>query len=303
MKIIFYISLILICLIILDYIIHNYRLNQFNKDLPKDIILSEDISDVILPKVEKTSEINKTIYRTYYDKNYIKNFKSSINKTSESMPDYKQVIYDDQEIEEFIEEIYGERILNAYKSINPEYGPAKADFFRYLILYWYGGIYLDIKTAILKNIEKDISNHKNKLLVSKGRKKETKSYFGLIQTIINKYCWSNFSGILYGEYNNWHIISPKGNEILGNMIKHIVKNIEYGKKNKNLFNNGEYSVLCLTGPILFTKVIEKYKNTNNVELFEKNFNNKVSYRFNINHKNIGKKLHYSKVKNKNILLK
>ena len=35
---------------------------------------------------------------------------------------------------------------NAYHKINPKYGAARADFFRYIIIRDQGGIYLDLKS-------------------------------------------------------------------------------------------------------------------------------------------------------------
>ena len=56
--------------------------------------------------------------------------------------------YDDNDCDEIIKNNFHDEIYNAYKKINPAYGAMRADFFRYCILYLYGGIYLDIKSKI-----------------------------------------------------------------------------------------------------------------------------------------------------------
>lgn len=56
-------------------------------------------------------------------------------------------LFDDRECVDFIRDAYGAEMLHLYKSINPSYGPARADLFRYLLIYHYGGVYLDLKST------------------------------------------------------------------------------------------------------------------------------------------------------------
>ena len=291
---------VVIIFFILDYLFHLYHKEKFRNKFPKNILppLNENIE---LPIINKNNEINKTIYRTYYDLDKISLFQKAIDTTQKNMTSYKQVYYDDNDIENFIAENYSERILRAYRAINPDYGPARADFFRYLVIYKYGGIYLDIKSAILANIEEEIINNSDKLLISKGRDSflNYPNNFGFIPILNNSFDWSDFSGIKYGEYNNWHIIAPAGHPVLGKVIQQIVSNIEYGLDKMEEYKNGEYSVLALTGPLVYTKIIEKYKK-DNVVIYPPRLNNKVTYSLE-NHKNKGSKKHYSQVENKQIL--
>lgn len=41
-----------------------------------------------------------------------------------------------------MEEHFQGPIFDAYRSINPAFGAMKADFWRYCVLYMYGGVYL-----------------------------------------------------------------------------------------------------------------------------------------------------------------
>lgn len=61
-------------------------------------------------------------------------------------PDYTYQFYDDQRIEAFLAQEYGAEVLSLYKKIN--IGAAKADFFRYAVLYKKGGVYVDIDSGI-----------------------------------------------------------------------------------------------------------------------------------------------------------
>ena len=66
----------------------------------------------------------------------------------QSNPEYEYHLFDDEEIRAFILEHYGEVIWGYYQRIAPPYGAARADFFRYLLMYQLGGVYLDIKSSL-----------------------------------------------------------------------------------------------------------------------------------------------------------
>jgi len=63
---------------------------------------------------------------------------------------YDHIIFDDKECVEFLEKYYGKQFSNKFKEIKN--GAHKADLFRYAYLYKYGGLYVDIKTIFIKNV-------------------------------------------------------------------------------------------------------------------------------------------------------
>lgn len=65
-----------------------------------------------------------------------------ISRLKKRNPEYCYEFYDDQRVEKFIFEEFGQEVFQLYKRIN--IGAAKADFFRYAVLLKKGGIYLDI---------------------------------------------------------------------------------------------------------------------------------------------------------------
>ena len=107
------IALVIIIFLILDYLFHLYHKEKFRNKFPKNIMPLLDES-VELPTINKNNELNKTIHRTYYDLDKISLFQKAIDTTQKNMPGYKQVYYDDNDIEKFITENYSERILQAY---------------------------------------------------------------------------------------------------------------------------------------------------------------------------------------------
>lgn len=95
--------------------------------------------------------IPKKIYQTWYSKDIPYYAKKNINKMKKINPDYEFLLYDDNDILEFIKKEYDNEILTAYEKLTV--GASKADFFRYLILFKYGGIYLDLDSMIDKNLD------------------------------------------------------------------------------------------------------------------------------------------------------
>lgn len=292
------IIIILIFFIFLLFYSHYLEKERFLKEIfPKDIIFPLD-ETIKLPEITRENFIPKTIYRTHKNEETLKKYQEVLDETKQLLPDYKTRIFFDNDIENYIKENFSERIYNAYKSINPRYGSSRADFFRYLIIYKEGGIYLDIKSGPVKNLDDIIENLNGKLAYSNWRNFPLK-YLPFLY--FDQLYFAPFLDNWYGEYQNWYIISGKGNPLLKKVIQQMVSNIEEGKKDINIYSQGVFSVLAMTGPIMFTKVIDKYQNNNDCQYFKNNLNNHLKYKI-IDHKIIEKNNHYSENINKKILL-
>ena len=68
-------------------------------------------------------------------------------RVQEFAPDYDFHIFDDVEAEHFLEHNFGEHVASAFRTFR---GAHKADLFRYGYLYVHGGVYMDIKTELIK---------------------------------------------------------------------------------------------------------------------------------------------------------
>ena len=90
----------------------------------------------------------KVIIQTYHNKKLIP--KKVYENIKKFCPGYKHIIFDDNQCINFLSEHYGVTMVNAFNKFN---GAHKADLFRYCYLYTFGGIYLDIKTELIENIE------------------------------------------------------------------------------------------------------------------------------------------------------
>ena len=117
--------------------------------------------------------------------------------------------------------------------INPQYGPAISDFARYLILFKFGGVYLDNKSFPEKNLNEIIKSN-DKYLLSYWEK----SYPG----------WGNPPD-LKGQraFQQWFIITVPSHPFLGLTISNVMENID--KYNVKSSGVGKYGVLRLQGQL------------------------------------------------------
>ena len=146
-----YFLIIFILFLITEYYFHLKFKNRVENDFPKNILI--DYKEEILPQIDKGKNIPFIIYRTYYDKEIAKKFIKAKEITLKNNPNLIEKFFDDSMIDDYIKKNFSHRIYNAYNSINKDYGPARADFFRYLVIYKEGGIYLDIDSVINKNLD------------------------------------------------------------------------------------------------------------------------------------------------------
>ena len=75
------------------------------------------------------------------------NIKNSVAQLRDLNPGWEYRFYDEECIIEYIKEKYGNETLSLYLSIDVAYPAARSDFFRYLLMYQEGGVYLDIKSS------------------------------------------------------------------------------------------------------------------------------------------------------------
>ena len=225
----------------------------------------------------QVNKIPKIIYQTYPTKNINSDIQNNINNLKKLNPDYEYILYDDNDIINFIKNNYSQHILDTYNSINPEYGPARADYFRYLLMYKKGGIYLDIKSSCDRPFDSIINKNDEFILTHWG---------------VGIDAWQEELKNKYGEYCNWNIIIKKNHPLM----KKIIDQITYNINNYNVRKNGvgKTSVLFLTGPVEYSKVI--LKNQNNYKLTTYNDYNDIGLIYNnINNYTKLFKKHYSKL--------
>ncbi|MCK5722420.1 MAG: glycosyl transferase [Gammaproteobacteria bacterium] len=128
--------------------------------------------------------------------------------------DYRFVITEDRA--EFIKANYSQEIFDSYSRI--QIGAAQADFWRLLVLYKHGGVYMDIDAHLVWPLSSIIKTEQVELYIV-ARK---------------------------GDITNYFIASKNENSHLKQMIDVVLKNIK-----ENTIKN----VYVLTGPGIFNQVL------------------------------------------------
>jgi mannosyltransferase OCH1-like enzyme len=160
-------------------------------------------------------------------------------------PGWALTIYDDADIERFIAEVYGPSTLRIYQMLEPAYGAARADLFRYLCVHGLGGLYLDLKSTTVKPLDSWLRGD-DRFLLSQWDSREDGPYDGWGQH-------PELADVPGGEFQQWFVLASRGHpflkraitKVLGNIVRCGVVPPRYGRP----------GVLMITGPIPFTRAI------------------------------------------------
>ena len=211
------IKLILILVILVILVIIQYKYIYF--------------TDFIIYDPTKKYKIPFLIHQTWKDYDSIPEYIKEIilqNKKTCSLFDFK--FYDDTDCINFIKDNFDDSVLNTYLRINNKYSAARADLFRYCVLYILGGVYLDIKSVIKHDLASIIKPDDECILFTAFLKA-----MDIRRTLLS-----------YEHYEQWALIfSPKHP-----YLRVIIDQIIYEVNNKIIIksNNSKRKILNLTGP-------------------------------------------------------
>lgn len=164
-------------------------------------------------------------------------FDENINYNKKYNPDWEYIIWDEDTITKLLKN-YNPQWLETYYTL--PYLHHKADFGRYVILYIYGGIYIDMDAYTIKSLDSLVQIYKNyDLLVSHVNTNPVENYIATWQ-----------SDILI---NNGVILSKPNNQIILKIIDSIVK-----EPNCKQYDSRYTCIQRITGPKKFSSMI--YKN-------------------------------------------
>jgi mannosyltransferase OCH1-like enzyme len=165
--------------------------------------------------------IPKNIFQSWHSKTVHPSIKSRINLMLEMNPEYNYKLYDDNEIKEFVDLNFPGIISECFNRLNIPV--ARVDFWRYLILYKYGGVYLDLDSSIDVPLDSFLNENDNALITAENN---------------------------YDTYVQWALFFNSGHPILKELISNIIYNIR-----KNKYPN---DVLKMTGPQAYSTAIKNY---------------------------------------------
>ena len=198
-----------------------------------------------LRNVDMGSHVPKAIYQTYNRKLMTPKIRSNIEQMLEINPGYTYRGFNDEEAEGFIREEFGADVLSRYLNLNPSYGAAKADLFRYLLIYRCGGIYLDIKSTIVEPLDSMLLPD-DAFILSQWDNSEGRPFAG--------YGFhKELSMLPGGEFQQWFIISVAGHPFLRAVIEEVLGRIDRYRPWRDAV--GRLGVVRTTGPIPYTKAI------------------------------------------------
>jgi len=191
----------------------------------------------------------KIIHQTYRDHQLPSWYEQNIARIKELCPGWEYRFYDNQDIQNYISRNFPD-YLGYYNRIDKAYGAARADFFRYLVLFNEGGVYLDIKSSITKPLDEVLPREAVYLLShwqnGPGEKYEDCGLFPALRKEPEP--WPD-----RGEFQQWFIVAPPRHPFLQRTIERVCENID--KYRYFTGATGGMGVLRLTGPIAYTRAI------------------------------------------------
>ncbi|WP_082774127.1 glycosyltransferase family 32 protein [Hymenobacter sp. PAMC 26628] len=199
-----------------------------------------------LPQLAEGVAIPRVIHQTFMSKKLPPELQENVDSIKRLNPGWTHIIYDDDDITKFVGENYGPHILHCFERINPRYGVARADLFRYLLMYKCGGVYLDIKSTCICPFEQMLRPD-DRYILSHWRNKPGEQHegFGTSEEVTD---------IAGGEYQQWHIVAAPGHPFLKAVIETVLQNIDQYRP--WLHGTGAIGVLRLTGPLAYTTAIQ-----------------------------------------------
>jgi len=189
--------------------------------------------------------IPRIIHQTLPDKKNINPiFLANVDRLKYLNENWDHRLYDNNDCRRFISDYYSRDFLKSYDRINPLYGAVRADFFRYLLMYEIGGVYLDIKSTANKKLD-DILEENDAFILSHWSSKRGDRYEG----------WGKHPQLgVEGEFQQWHIIAAPHHPFLEAVISSVKSNIDNYYEPRD--GVGQIGVLKLTGPVAYTLAIQ-----------------------------------------------
>jgi inositol phosphorylceramide mannosyltransferase catalytic subunit len=164
--------------------------------------------------------IPKVIYQTYATEKLPLLTRWHIRAMKKNNPGYIWEFYDDERIERFIQQEFSNDFLALYRRI--AIGAAKADVFRYAILYKQGGVYLDIDSLINGRLDDFLTPADDAVLSAESNR---------------------------GVYVQWALMYGPGHPFLKRTLERVFDNLA-----ENRFPNDVHK---MTGPTAYTAAVNE----------------------------------------------
>ena len=200
----------------------------------------------LIPHFRMGQSIPKLIHQTFGNRDLPPEIARNIARLRLLNPGWTHYFYDEDDCIAFIHNEYGPEVLDYYVRINREYGAARADLFRYLLMYRLGGVYLDLKSSASRPFD-EILEPGDRYLLSHWHNDGGATFAG----------WGKHDELQDmpdGEYQQWFIICAPGHPFLRAVIENVLGNIDHYIP--GLHRTGAHAVWRVTGPIAYTLAIK-----------------------------------------------
>jgi mannosyltransferase OCH1-like enzyme len=157
--------------------------------------------------------IPRIIHQTFYERDLPAELAANVAHLKAVNPGWEYRFYDDADIVAFIERHYSAAVAAQFHRIDPKYGAARADVFRYLLMYKMGGVYLDIKSLATRPLD-DVLRPDDQFILS-GWNNDLQSWGSHYE----------LRDIPTGEFQQWHIVCAPGHPYLKAVLENVMANI------------------------------------------------------------------------------
>ena len=190
--------------------------------------------------------IEKNIFQSWYTKQLHPAIQEKNNFFRKMNPEYTYNLYTDDEIDKFVNSNFPGEISECYNKLNIIV--AKVDFWRYLVLYKYGGVYLDMDSSIERPLNELIRDSDEAIITSEGNPQ---------------------------LFVQWALIFKSGHPILKRVIELVVDNIKNNKYPNDIHK--------MTGPFAFTCGVKNmHRDTFGVEIDDSSISNNTDITYSKN---------------------
>ncbi len=198
------------------------------------------------PAFQQPPYIPRILWQTTRDKTKIlPDLAACIDKLKAGNPKWEHRLYDDASQLAALSAVCSDRFMRAYARIQPRYGAARADLFRYVMVYLHGGAYLDLKSGTTRPLD-EILRPDDRFVISQWDNGPGGMFpkAGLRKTL---------KDIPKGEYEQWFVIAEPGHPFLKATLERVMHNIE--NYNPYVHGYGGKGVLIVMGPDAYTRAI------------------------------------------------
>jgi mannosyltransferase OCH1-like enzyme len=191
------------------------------------------------------SSVPRILHMTCPSMSIPADLQANIDSLRSMNPGWLIKIHTDADIERYIHGIGNQHVQRAYQRLHPAYGAARADLFRYLVLFQEGGVYLDMKSTCEQPLDKLAGAEGGFLLAQwdndAGERHEA---WGYEDTPVD---------LAGGAFIQWFLLSRPGHPFLAAVLELVAGRIERYSPFRD--GVGKQAVLKTTGPIAFTEAI------------------------------------------------